>query len=158
MVDTKNLTLVEIFAQHADDMKRAVQVVTDRLFDHDAAEMGSFGRHDQSGAMEFLDGFGDRLRRQRQVVDAVGRQTALSLDFLQTGPKPREAVRAIQSRYIIQAMGKALPARLVDLQPRVALCGLARLGAKRVGRHFAPREAEDCAFWRYRVLATVLKV
>src|SRR5260370_12707934 len=50
------------------------------------------------------------------------------------------------------------PGFLIYLQPRVALGRLARLGAKRLDRHLAAREAQDCALGRCRLLAAMLEV
>src|SRR6185437_2614980 len=70
----------------------------------------------------------------------------------------REAVVAVEARKIIKVLREAPPAFLVDFQSRVPLGRLARLGAKRVGRHLASRETQDCTLGWYRLLTAMLQV
>ncbi len=158
VVDAEDLALVEILAHRADDTQRAVQVVADRLLDHDSSEIGRLGRRDQSGAVELLNRLGNRLGRKREVVDAVGRQATRLFDFLQAALEAREPVGTVESREVIEVLREAVPAVLLDFQARVTLGRLARLGAKRLERHLAAREAEDCALGRDRLLAAMLEV
>ena len=55
MVDAEDLALVQMLAHLADDVQRAVQVVADRLLDHDPGEMRCVGRRDQSSGVELLN-------------------------------------------------------------------------------------------------------
>src|SRR5271170_11432 len=77
--------------------------------------------------MQPLDPVENRVRRNGQVKNAVGRQSARSLDLFQPGLEPAEAIGLADSGQIIQTGGEAVPAGVTYFGFRVPFDRLARV-------------------------------
>src|ERR1700674_2101991 len=106
VIDAKNLRLVEKSPQQPFDLERALEVGADRFFDHDASKVGRSGFGDESRPIEALYAFRYGLGRHREVVDAIGRESARCFGLLEALLEAAEAVGLVETSKIIQARGK----------------------------------------------------
>src|SRR5713101_1211968 len=84
MIDSKNLTLVEMPRHLAVDLRRAREVVADWFFDHDAGE-GPSGlmRMNQSGLGQFFRTGVDKRGRYREIINAISLGAILAVELLE---------------------------------------------------------------------------
>src|ERR1700687_110014 len=84
MIDSKNLTLVEMPRHLSVDLGRAREVVADWFFDHDAGKgtPGLMRMNQSSFGQSFRTGV-DKRRRDREIVNAISLGAVFSVHLLE---------------------------------------------------------------------------
>ena len=137
VIDAVHLVLVEDLRDRVVDGARTLQIVADRLLDHDARRGPRGAIHDEPRAIELFHCGDEQRRRHGQVIQAIAGQPAFVFHDVQPRAEAREGAVDRGARPE-QVRGECRPRMRVDRPPRERLdAGPGELPVVVVGHRFA---------------------